>query len=172
MFKKFKQMKNFKFILSLLFMFIISYGQSTIASGLRLSDVNEDELAKVVKYKSVTLKKFNSEESYTIQVNKIDSNGELTDFGSPWSWPEFTLEMVDSYTPFIFRTKNSAALDEVRVILNVNEKGKLVGYEFLTEADRGLEQRIAHVLRKLPNCLPFPGHAVYGPTDFELIIKK
>lgn len=167
-------MRNFKFGIAILVMFILSYGQVTIASGLQLSDGNDNESvsANAVNFKSVTLKKFNSVDTYTIEVNKIDNVNELADFGSPWAWPEFTLEMVDSYTPFIFRTKNSAALDEVRVILNVNNKGKLVGYEFVTEADRGLEQRIAHVLRKLPNCLPVPGYDNYTATDFELIIKK
>ncbi|AFL85984.1 hypothetical protein Belba_3483 [Belliella baltica DSM 15883] len=167
-------MKNLKFFVSLLVTFILSYGQVTIASGLQLSNGDENEVvtANAVDFKSVTLKKLNSTDTYTLEINKIESENEPTDFGSPWAWPEFTLEMVDSYTPFIFRTKNSAALDEVRLVLNVNDKGKLVGYEFLTEADRGLEQRIAHVLRKLPKCLPVPGYDTYGATDFELIIKR
>ena len=115
-------MRNFKFGIAILVMFILSYGQVTIASGLQLSDGNDNEVvsANAVNFKSVTLKKYNSVDTYTIEVSKIDNANELADFGSPWAWPEFTLEMVDSYTPFIFRTKNSAALDEVRVILNVN----------------------------------------------------
>ncbi|GAB2630975.1 hypothetical protein [Belliella aquatica] len=167
-------MKNFKINISLLFMFILSYGQVSTSIGAQISDGIENEAvsANAINFKNVTLKKLNSVDTYTIEVNKIESEEDLSDFGSPWAWPEFTLEMVDSYTPFIFRTKSSAALDEVRVILNVNDKGKLVGYEFLTEADRGLEQRIAHVLRKLPKCVPVPGYSNYGAIDFELIIKK
>jgi hypothetical protein len=167
-------MKATKINFSFLLISLLAYVQVAVANDLNLVEGSENEVVelKEVNFKNVTLKNFNNLELSVNKVsNKEDKDG-TSDFGSPWAWPEFTLEMVDSYMPFIFRTKSSEDLDEIRVILNVNDKGKLVGYEFLTEADRGLEQRIAHVLRKLPNCIPVPGYVTYGATDFELIIKK
>ncbi|MCH7408676.1 hypothetical protein MM239_04660 [Belliella sp. DSM 111904] len=94
------------------------------------------------------------------------------DFGCAWEWPAHTSELLASYIPFLFRTKQSAMLDEVRIVLNVNNQGKLTGYQMLTDSDKGLEQRVGHVLRKLPKCTPIPGYANYDAVDFELVIKK
>ncbi len=91
---------------------------------------------------------------------------------SHWAWPEYTLEMIDSYSPFLFRTKKSQALDQVIVLLDVNSKGKVSGFEVLGEVDKGLQERLDHMIRKLPNCKPVPGYQSYSPERFELTIKK
>ncbi|MFN3800120.1 MAG: hypothetical protein ACK4SB_00440 [Belliella pelovolcani] len=164
-------MKGLITIFSLVFLITVALGQESLA---RTTNNNSDIKLKVnaISFNTVTLKIANDEAVHAVTLPEIAGEDALADFGSPWAWPEFTLEMVDSYMPFIFRTKSSAEIEEVRVILNVNNQGKLVGYEMITEADRGLEQRIAHVLRKLPKCLPVPGYSNYEATDFELIIKR
>lgn len=91
---------------------------------------------------------------------------------SHWAWPEFTLEMIDSYSPFLFRTKKSQALDEVKVLLDVNSKGRVSGFEVVGEVDKGLLERLDHMIRKLPDCKPVPGYPNYSPERFELTIKK
>lgn len=91
---------------------------------------------------------------------------------SHWAWAEFTLEMIDSYSPFLFRTKRSQGLDEVKIILDVNSKGRVSGFEILGEVDNGLKERLDHMIRKLPNCKPVPGFANYSPERFELTIRK
>lgn len=91
---------------------------------------------------------------------------------SHWAWPEFTLEMIDSYSPFLFRTKKSQELDEVKILLDVNSKGRVSGFEVLGKIDNGLKERLDHMIRKLPDCKPVPGFANYSPERFELTIKK
>jgi hypothetical protein len=92
---------------------------------------------------------------------------------SPWVFPVHTLDMVDSYTPFIFRTKKSAEIEELKVIININAKGKISGYEVVNEdADKGLIERVGHVVRKLPQATPVPGFNDYSPMEFELVIRK
>lgn len=92
---------------------------------------------------------------------------------SPWVFPVHTLDMVDSYMPFIFRTKKSAEIDELKVILNINAKGKISGYEVLNEeADRGLIERVGYMVRQLPQAKPVPGFDDYAAMDFELVIRK
>ncbi|SNS19555.1 hypothetical protein SAMN06295967_10548 [Belliella buryatensis] len=163
-------MKGFISIFSLIFLITVALGQESLARTTN-NDIEAKLKVNAISFKSVTLKTVNFEAVHT-ETHSEATEDVLADFGSPWAWPVFTLEMVESYMPFIFRTKTSSELDEVRILLNVNNQGKLVGYEMLTEADRGLEQRIAHVLRKLPKCLPVPGYSNYDATDFELIIKR
>ncbi len=91
---------------------------------------------------------------------------------SHWAWPEFTLEMIDSYSPFLFRTKKSQELNEVKILLVVNSKGRVSGFEVLGNVDNGLKERLDHMIRKLPDCKPVPGYANYSPERFELTIKK
>jgi hypothetical protein len=92
---------------------------------------------------------------------------------SHWAFPVHTLDVVDSYVPFIFRTKKSASIEELKVIISVNEKGKLSGYEVLNEGvDKGLVERIGHVVRQMPNALPVPGFQNYEAMEFELVIRK
>lgn len=94
------------------------------------------------------------------------------DLNSHWAWPEYTLEMIDSYSPFLFRTKKSQDLDEVTILLDVNSKGKVSGYELVGDVDKGLKERLDHMIRKLPVCKPVPGYSSYTPERFELTIKK
>ncbi len=91
---------------------------------------------------------------------------------SRWAWPEYTLEMIDSYSPFLFRTKKSRDLDEVKILLDVNSKGRLIGFEIVGKVDKGLKERLDHMIRKLPDCKPVPGYASYSPEKFELTIRK
>lgn len=166
-------MKGLLSVLSFIFLITVSFGQEALANTLeeKLAD-KVDSKNNAVSYNTVTIKKYNDNAINAIEIENSSNQSMAADFGSAWVWPEFTLEMIDSYMPFIFRTKISAELDEVRVVLNVNNKGKLVGYELLTEADKGLEERIAHVLRKFPRCTPVPGYENYDAMDFELIIKR
>jgi hypothetical protein len=99
-------------------------------------------------------------------------NNMARNLDSHWVWQENTLEMIDSYSPFLFRTKKSSSTDEVKVLLQVNSKGELSGFEIIGEVDKGLKERIDYVLRKLPDCKPVPGYTNYTPETFELIIKK
>ncbi len=94
------------------------------------------------------------------------------ELNSHWAWAEYTLEMIDSYSPFLFRTKKSAAIEEVKVLLEVNAKGKLSGFEIIGEVDKGLRERIDYLVRKLPACKPVPGFTSYESETFELTIKK
>jgi hypothetical protein len=92
---------------------------------------------------------------------------------SPWAFPVHTLDVVDSYVPFIFRTKKSAEIEELKVIISINNKGKLSGFEVLNEdADKGLVERVGFVVRQMPNAKPVPGFQSYEAMDFELVIKK
>jgi len=80
--------------------------------------------------------------------------------------------MLDGYAPFIFRTKKSAsAIDELRVVISINEFGKVIGYKILNVSpDKGLKERLAHVIRKMPDAIPVPGFDSYGSMDFELVM--
>jgi hypothetical protein len=91
---------------------------------------------------------------------------------SHWAWRENTLAMIDSFSPFLFRTKKSRSIDEVKMLLQVSAKGKLTGFEIVGEVDKGLRERIDHMLRKLPDCKPVPGFSNYSPVLFELVIRK
>lgn len=89
-----------------------------------------------------------------------------------WVWPEHTVDVIDSHLPFIFRTKKSAELEELKILVNINNKGKVVGFDMLTEnVDKGTKERVAHVLRKLPNAQPVPGFTSYNNSSFELFIS-
>ncbi|UZD23020.1 hypothetical protein PBT90_06390 [Algoriphagus halophytocola] len=123
-------------------------GEST--QSLKTSDVNELTVLPLTEV----------EEELAVQLK------------SHWAWPENTLEIIDSYSPFLFRTKKSAALDEVKLLLNVNEVGRISGFEILGKVDKGLKERLDHMLRKLPDCKPVPGYQTYRGETFELIIKK
>lgn len=91
---------------------------------------------------------------------------------SHWAWPENTLEMIDSYSSFLFRTKKSQVLEEVKILLEVNSKGRVSGFEVMGEVDKGLKERLDYLIRKLPECKPVPGYSSYTPERFELTIRK
>ncbi|MCH6201884.1 hypothetical protein MMU07_20060 [Aquiflexum sp. LQ15W] len=105
----------------------------------------------------------------------IDVLDPVEGFGSdyaPWFWSEETFSMLDGYAPFIFRTKkSSSSIDELRVVITINEFGKVVAYKILNEAaDKGLKERVAHVLRKMPKAIPVPGFNSYDSMEFELVM--
>lgn len=91
---------------------------------------------------------------------------------SRWIWSENTFNNIESYSPFLFRTKKSAKMEEVKVLLQVNSTGRMIGFKILSDVDKGLRERIDYVLRKLPDCKPVPGYDKYGLETFELIIKQ
>jgi hypothetical protein len=106
-------------------------------------------------------------EPLTIEEENLAKN-----LNSHWAWPENTLSMIDSYSPFLFRTKKSQELDEVIVVLNVNSKGVISDFEVLGKVDKGLKERLDHMIRKMPACKPVPGYSSYTPAQFQLTIKK
>ncbi len=91
---------------------------------------------------------------------------------SHWAWAEYSLDMIDSYSPFLFRTKKSSSIEEIKVLLQVNSRGRLSGFEVLGDVDKGTLERLDHILRKLPDCKPVPGFDKYGQETFELTIRK
>ncbi|MBC6367432.1 hypothetical protein [Algoriphagus sp. AK58] len=106
-------------------------------------------------------------ESLTVIEENIARN-----LNSHWVWPEYTLEMMDSYSPFLFRTKKSQEVDEVRLLVQVNSRGRVSGFEVIGDVDKGLKERLDHMIRKLPDCKPVPGFASYSPATFEVVIQK
>ncbi len=94
------------------------------------------------------------------------------ELNSHWIWSERTFDFIDSYSSFIFRTKKSAKIEEVKILLQVNSTGRLNGVKVQDKVDKGLQERLDFVLRKLPDCKPVPGYDRYGVETFELIIKK
>ncbi|MFD2034841.1 hypothetical protein ACFSKL_08575 [Belliella marina] len=159
---------------SLILFFVIGFVQIGIGNSLDSNDkdlLGGDNRVRAEVEEIADIRMSSSDISLIKPINE-DGSSYPNDFGSAWVWPEFTLDLVESYAPFLFRTEISAQLEEVRVVLNVNNKGKLIGYEFITEVDKGLEERMGYVLRKLPKCLPVPGYSDYGAADFELIIKR
>lgn len=91
---------------------------------------------------------------------------------SHWAWPEYTLEMIDSYSPFLFRTKKSQSIEEIKLLVQVNAKGRVSGFDVINEVDRGLVERLDHMIRKLPDCKPVPGYPSYSSATFEMVIQK
>lgn len=94
------------------------------------------------------------------------------DLNSNWAWAEHTLNIIDSYSPFLFRTRKSAKLEEVKLLLQVDSMGKISGYEVLSSSDKGLRERLDHVIHKIPNCNSVTGLSSYQCETFELIIRK
>ncbi|HSJ67152.1 MAG TPA: hypothetical protein VK921_05745 [Anditalea sp.] len=80
-------------------------------------------------------------------------------------------EFVDQHSSFIFRTKKSMEIEELKVILNISHLGKLVGYDFLTEVDNGTQQRVAYVLRQMSDWNPAMEEGMFVPMEYELTIR-
>jgi hypothetical protein len=94
-------------------------------------------------------------------------------YPSAWVWNEDVMNLIESHVPFIFRTRKSAKLDELKILVNINNRGKFVSFEVLTEeADRGLVERIEHLLKRIPDARPVPGFSSYEATAFELVFSK
>ena len=134
----------------------VEYHKLRIRSVDNVSDLSKSSLASDLNFTPLT----------TIE-NNLAKN-----LNSHWVWSENTLDILDSYSPFLFRTKKSANVEEVKVLLQVNAMGRLSGFEVMSDVDKGLKERIDYVLRKLPDCKPVPGYDNYGIETFELIIKK
>jgi hypothetical protein len=109
-----------------------------------------------------------------LAVNSLSAIEEniARNLNSHWAWPEYTLEMIDSYSPFLFRTKKSQNIEEVKLLVQVNAKGRVSGFEVISEVDRGLIERLDHIIRKLPDCKPVPGYPSYTSATFEMVIQK
>jgi hypothetical protein len=137
--------------------------------------------SKAIQYNKLSLQKLISEaatgdfskpeELNHTPLTVIEENI-ARNLNSHWVWAEYTLEMIDSYSPFLFRTKKSQELDEVIVLLEVDSRGKLSGFEVQGEVDKGLKERLDHVIRKLPVCKPVPGFDSYFGETFELTIRR
>lgn len=91
---------------------------------------------------------------------------------SSWEFGSDVNQIIDSYSSFIFRTKKSQDLDQVKFLVNVDSFGKIVGIELLEAEDKGLKERLDFVVRQLPNCKPAKGHTSLKAETFEIMIKK
>lgn len=128
--------------------------------GLRKVDIGTD--AKQI----LSSKELEFEELTLVEENMVKN------LDSQWAVPEHTLEMIDSYSPFLFRTRKSRDLKQVKLILHVNAKGRLSGFDIVNKVDKGIKERIDHMLRKLPSFKPVPGFTSYRAESFELTIQK
>lgn len=175
-------MYRLSFILALL-VSVFLLGPQVQAKSLFYGKENDKEIKNLTKENEkalVTLKPFvgvssqNQKSGLTSDLI-IDVLDPVEGFGSdyaPWFWSEETFSMLDGYAPFIFRTKkSSASIDELRVVITINEFGKVIAYKILNEsADKGLKERVAHVLRKMPDAIPVPGFNSYESMEFELVM--
>lgn len=94
------------------------------------------------------------------------------DLSSSWKASEDFLKLIDSYSSFIFRTKKSQTIEKVNFVLEVNSFGRIVGFELLNEADKGLKERLDFVIRQLPDFQPVLGASNFKPEKLEVIIQK
>lgn len=175
-------MKLFRRFLSLAFLgLVLSF---PLENGKALAQQNPESVAvelRSVQFHKLSLNKLladSSNEEFTkpeelelTPLSLIEENI-ARNLNSHWAWPEYTLEMIDSYSPFLFRTKKSQDLDEVKILLEVNSKGRVSGFEVLGELDKGTKERLDYMIRKLPDCKPVPGYPSYTPERFELTIRK
>jgi hypothetical protein len=175
-------MYRLSFILAL-FVSVSLVGSQVQAESLFSEKENDKEIKSLAKENEkalVTLKPFvgvsgqNQNSGLTSDLI-IDVLDPVQGFGSdyaPWFWSEETFSMLDGYAPFIFRTKkSSSAIDELRVVITINEFGKVIAYKILNESvDKGLRERVAHVVRKMPDAIPVPGFNSYESMEFELVM--
>jgi hypothetical protein len=167
-----KTMKNLFGVLILVFGTAIISQQQSFASNLNKKDADSK--------KSLISSNERVNENVTLIPlgESVDNDSSLEDnsdisyfYYSPWTWSESTLEMLDKSSAFIFRSKKSSEIDELRVLVSINDKGKLTGYKVLNEdADKGLIERVGYVLRKMPSAIPVPGFEKYEAMNFELTI--
>lgn len=168
-------MKRYSLILVLIFGSSFAF-QSVAANSTELERSSEKNSKAELEKENpalITLKPFVSEEtSANSGAAYFSDYAELHDSTlAPWAFSAEAVEILDNYIPFIFRTKKSAAIDELKVVLSINEFGKLTGFKILNEgADKGLKERMGHVLRKLPAAVPVPGFQTYEPMEFQLVM--
>jgi len=174
-----KLLKKLILVVVLCFALIFPRGNSQ-AIAQQYSEFLENSVSQV-QFHKLSLQKlltvsdskdFSKAEELTLSPLSLVEENLARNLNSHWAWPEYTLEMIDSYSPFLFRTKKSQDLSEVKILLDVNAKGRVSGFEVVGQVDKGTKERLDHMIRKLPNCKPVPGYATYSPERFELIIKK
>lgn len=153
-------------------------GESVVAQvpgGNSFADENFVEYNKLklrtVENISTSTKASTPSDLIFVPLSKVEDDF-AKELNSHWVWSESTLDIIDSYSTFIFRTKKSAKIEEVKILLQVNSMGRLSGVDVQGKVDKGLKERLDFVLRKLPDCKPVPGYDRYGLETFELIIKK
>ncbi len=153
-------------------------GESVVAQVSKGNSFTEEDFVeyhslklRTVENISTSLKASIPSELIFFPLSTIEDNL-AKELNSHWIWSESTLDIIDSYSSFIFRTKKSAKNEEVKVFLQVNSMGRLSGVKVQGKVDKGLQERLDYVLRKLPDCKPVPGYDSYGVETFELIIKK
>lgn len=165
-------MKNLLRVLILIFGTAIISQQQTFASNLNMIDADTKKSSNSSNERvneNVTLIPLG--ESANPDSSSEDNSDISYFYYSPWTWSESTLEMLDKSSAFIFRSKKSSEIDELRVLVSINDKGKLTGYKVLNEdADKGLIERVGYVLRKMPSAIPVPGFERYEAMNFELTI--
>jgi uncharacterized protein YuzE len=49
--------------------------------------------------------------------------------------------MIDSYSPLLFKNKNSQSIDGVNILIGVNTKGRVSGFEVLGEVNKRTKER-------------------------------
>lgn len=175
--KKFSIIKSTLAILTIVILFPLIAGglkaQSSvklIANSLNAAEYNNLVIRNISALNAVAL---NSKiEDLKVETLSIVEEDVAKDLNTHWAWREDALKMIDSYSPFLFRTKKSQSINEVKILLQVNARGKLTGFEILGEVDKGLRERIDYMLRMLPDCKPVPGFSNYSPVLFELVIRK
>ncbi|MDX5337557.1 MAG: hypothetical protein LPK25_00930 [Cyclobacteriaceae bacterium] len=171
--------------MKLLFAFaLLIYSGFSLEKHPAAAQENHEEIFSIkssISYNRLTIHKIAGSESLT-EINReselkfepltVVEMNVAKNLNSHWVWPEYTLEMIDSYSPFLFRTKKSQVLEEVKILLNVNSRGIISGFEVLTEVDKATRERLDHMIRKMPGCKPVPGFDAYTASIFELVIKK
>ncbi|TXE08748.1 hypothetical protein ESV85_14380 [Algoriphagus aquimarinus] len=168
----------FTYISFILFLFTPLVGKSLVAQVSHGYSFSEESFVEYhnLRIRSVDNTSASSKSTVASELNFAPlttiENNLAKNLNSHWVWSENTLDILDSYSPFLFRTKKSANVEEVKVLLQVNSMGRLSGFEVMSDVDKGLKERIDYVLRKLPDCKPVPGYENYGIETFELIIKK
>jgi hypothetical protein len=178
-------MKSRFLIKSLLILFFLAFIIQIPLIGMGLKAQGKLDISEIrfncIEYNNLVLKnisiKIEENKTYlcsdlNIEPLSLVEENMARNLDSHWVWRENTMDMIDSYLPFLFRTKKSSSYDEVKVLLQVNSKGELSGFEILGEVDKGMKERLDYILRKLPDCKPVPGYTNYTPQTFELIIKK
>ncbi|MEB2779646.1 hypothetical protein U3A58_04510 [Algoriphagus sp. C2-6-M1] len=170
--------RAFTYLIFLLFLFMPLAGKSVVAQVSVGKALVEEHFVEYHNLKIRSVENFSFSSSISkpsdliiTPLSPVEDNL-AKHLNSHWIWSESTLDIIDSYSPFLFRTKKSSKISEVKVLLQVNSMGRLSGFEVLSEGDKGLLERIDHVLRKLPDCKPVPGFDRYGIETFELIIRK
>ncbi len=156
-------------------------GSTDLAYSQSGETLNYEITSSEVQFESLTLRKVDvpmtekqiaNSESIDLQELSVIEAKMAEDLGSHWAWAENTLEAIDSYSPFLFRTKKSREYKDVKLLLHVNERGRISGFDMITEVDKGLVSRLDHMIRKLPDCKAVPGFNQYSPESFELTIAK